>query len=108
MALDVAALSAEVAARMGRDIADATGYVDAAALYVSNDTGVAVDALPANDALLNPGIVLLAMRIGQDTPIPGRATEQFDPVITDSVVAKRLYAHLDEYWRHLTVNFGIA
>ena len=108
MSLDVAALAAEVAERMGRDITDATAYVETAAAYIANDTGVTVPDLPDDDKLLNPGVVLLAMRIGQDTPIPGGLTEQFDPVFTDTVVPKHLYRHLDEYWRHLAVNFGIA
>ena len=108
MALDVAALAADVADRLGIDPAKATAAVEAAELYVANDTGVPSADLPADDPLLNPGVVLLAGRIAQDISTPGGNLGQFDPTFDGTIIPKHLYAHLDEYWRHLRVNWGVA
>ena len=50
---------------------------------------------------------LLAMRMYQDSPIPG-AVSDFDPTYTGQRVPRVLYTHLEEYWNHLRHNFGIA
>jgi len=108
MALDVAALSADVQARTGLPADTADAAVAAAELYIVNDVGVPAADLPSDDPLLNPGAVLLAIRIAQDTATPGGNLGQFDPTFDGILVPKHLYAHLDEYWRHLRDNWGIA
>ena len=108
MALDIAALAADVQTRLGVPLDVATAAVEAAELYVVGDVGVPATELPADDPLLNPGVVLLASRIAQDTATPGGNLGQFDPTFDGTIIPRHLYAHLDEYWRHLRVNWGIA
>lgn len=108
MALDLAAIAADVATRLGKTDVEVRPAVDAADQYVANDTGVASADLPADDPLLLIGVPLLAMRIFQDSPIPGGNVSEFDPTFADTIVPRHLYRHLDEYWRHLNVNWGIA
>ena len=107
-AVDIAALTAQVAGRLGITNEQAEPAVFAALDYIALDTGVAVLELPANDALLNQGTVLLAMRIYQDVPNLGGESNQIDPTFQGVYTPARLYSHLDEYWRHLAVNFGFA
>ena len=107
-AVDIAAIVAGVVGRTGITPEAAERYVFAALDYIALDTGVAVLELPANDALLNQGTVLLAMRIYQDVPNYGGETNQIDPTFQGVYTPARLYSHLDEYWRHLAVQWGIA
>ena len=108
MAVDVQALAAAVAARLGITAAAAEPAVDAAIQYVALDTGVPAEDLEDTDRLLNQGLTLLSMRIYQDTPNLGGETNQLDPTFAGIYTPARLYSHLDEYWRHLAVNWGVA
>ena len=108
MALDVTALTDEVATLLGVSTSTAGRSVEAAIQYVTLDTGVPADTLEDTDALLRYGLILLAQRIYQDTPNLGGETNQLAPTFAGIYTPARLYSHLDEYWRHLNVNFGIA
>ena len=109
MAIDVQALAAAVAARLGITAAAAEPAVDAAIQYVSLDTGVPAEDFEDTDRLLNQGLTLLSMRIYQDTPNLGGETNNLgDPTFAGIYTPARLYSHLDEYWRHLAVNWGVA
>ena len=76
--------------------------------YISHDTGVATVDFPTADELLNTGVVLLAMRIYQDVPNLGGETNNIDATFTGIYTPSRLYSHLDEYWRHLATQWGVA
>ena len=108
MALDVQALAAAVAARLGITAAAAEPAVEAAIQYVALDTGVPAEDFEDTDRLLNQGLTLMSMRIYQDTPNLGGETNQLDPTFGGVYTPARLYSHLDEYYRHLAVNFGVA
>ena len=110
MALDVQALAADVAQRLGITAEAAEPAVEAAIQYVALDTGSSPqDWLMSDWLLARQGIPLLSVRIYQDTANLGGETNQLgDPTFAGIYTAARLYSHLDEYWKHLTVNFGIA
>ena len=107
-AVDIAAIVAGVVGRTGITTEQAEPAVFAALDYIALDTGVAVLELPANDVLLEVGTELLAARIYQDTPNLGGETNQIDPTFQGVYTPARLYSHLDSYWLHLAVNFGVA
>ena len=108
--VDMDALIGDVAGRLGITVEKATPAVYAAVDYICDDTGRGATELPPGDQRLNQfGIPLLVMRMYQDTPNLGGETNQLgDPTFAGIYTAARLYSHLDEYWRHLNVNFGIA
>ena len=108
MSLDLTLIAADVAARLGVPEVAALVSVTAAVDYIVRDTGYPVEDMTNDDLMLSQfGIPLLAMRMHQDSPTPG-AISEFDPTYTGSRVPRNLYTHLDEYWRHLRQNFGIA
>ena len=108
-AIDLPTIIADVAARLGITVEQATPYVYMAADYIADDTGVAVVDFPTGDDRLNTsGIPLLAMRMYQDQANPSGAINDFDPTFTGTFTPTRLYSHLDEYWRHLTKQHGFA
>jgi len=108
MALDVQTLAAAVAARLGITAAAAEPAVKAAIQYVSLDTGVPADDLEPDD-LLDLYMPLLAVRIYQDSPNLGGETNNLgDPTFAGIYTPARLYSHLDEGWKHLRVNHGVA
>ena len=108
-ALDMTALIADVAGRLGITVDAATPAVYAAVDYIIQDTGVgAIDLPPSDPMLVGFGIPLLAMRMYQDAPNFGGETNNIDPTFAGIYTAARLYSHLDEYWKHLRVNWGIA
>ncbi len=107
--IDVAAIAADVAGRLGITVEQATPAVEAAIDYICDDTGLGSTELPGNDnRLVGFGIPLLAMRMYQDTPNLGGDTNQLDPTFAGIYTPARLYSHLDEYWRHLAVQWGLA
>lgn len=107
--VDVPALVADVAARLGITTEQAEPAVQAAIDYICDDTGLGSSELDPADWRLNHfGIPLLAMRMYQDAPTPGGETNGFDPTFQGVFTPNRLYSHLDEYWRHLTKNHGVA
>ena len=109
MAVNKAAILVDVAGRLGVSEALATAAVDAAIDYIAGDVGVLVADLPADDVRLESfGVPLLAMRMFQDAPLPSGGISEFDPTFAGVIVPRRLYEHLDEYWRHLTTNWGVA
>ena len=109
MAVDGDALTDEVATRLGVSTSPAGHAVAAALTYIGYDTGLTVDELlEKEDDLLRQGIVLLAMRIYQDTPNLGGETNQLDPTFAGIYTPARLYSHLDQYWSRWTTNFGVA
>ena len=109
MTVDRAAIVSAVSTRLGRPEADVEASVDAAIDYVADDVGLTVEELPADDVRLNEfGLPLLAARIFQDSPLPGSNLSEFDGTFSGTVVPRVLANHLDEYWRHLTKNWGIA
>ena len=108
MALNLETIATDVASRLGIDETAALISVTAAVDYIKADTGAADDDLSDDDPRLTGyGVPLLAMRMYQDSPIPG-AVSDFDPTYTGQRVPRVLYTHLEEYWNHLRVNFGIA
>lgn len=108
MSLDPLLIAADVAARLGITEEAALVPVNAAIDYIKSDAGITGEDMFQEDDLLSQfGIPLLAMRMYQDSPTPG-AVSDFDPTYTGSRVPRLLYSHLDEYWRHLRKNFGIA
>jgi hypothetical protein len=109
MSLDVAAITADVAGRLGVDDSVAEPSVLAAIDYIAGDTGVAADDMPADDIRLSGfGVPLLAMRMFSDAPNPSGAVTEFDPTFNGVRVPRRLYEHLDQYWDQIRVNWGIA
>ena len=107
--IDVDAIIADVAARLGITTTAAAPAVYAALDYIAADTGLAVLEFPAWDQRLTAfGVPLLAMRMYQDAPNLGGETNNIDPTFAGIYTPARLYSHLDEYWRHLSVNFGVA
>jgi len=108
MALNLETIAADVASRLGIDDTAALISVTAAVDYIKSDTGAADADLSDDDLRLTGyGVPLLAMRMYQDSPLPG-AVSEFDPTYSGQRVPKVLYTHLEEYWNHLRVNFGIA
>lgn len=115
MAYDLTPIEAQVASDLSIDQADAVAPVEAAAQYVEHDTGTQRDGVDplipwsATDELLTRGLVLLAERIFQDKSVPTGSINSFDDAaFGQSVIPRRLYSHLDEYTRHLAVQFGLA
>jgi len=107
--VDMQALISDVAARLGISTEQATPAVYAAVDYICDDTGLGALELPANDARLNQyGIPLLAMRMYQDPPTLGGETNNIDPTFQGVYTPSHLYSHLDEYWRHLDQQWGLA
>jgi len=107
--VDIPAITADVAGRLGVTVEQAQPCVEAAIDYICDDTGLGTIQLPPDDSrLVSFGIPLLAMRMYQDTPLPSNAINEFDPTFAGSIVPQRLYSHLDEYWRHLAIQWGIA
>lgn len=105
----MAAIIADVAGRLGITTEAATPAVYAATDYICDDTGLGATELPPDDQrLVAFGIPLLAMRMYQDSPNLGGETNQLDPTFTGVYTPARLYSHLDEYWRHLSVQWGIS
>ena len=109
MSVDRAAIITAVADRLGRPDVEVEPAVDAAIAYIADDTGVDIDDLPADDIRLNAfGVPLLAARIFQDSPLPSGQISEYDPTFSAPTVPRLLYSHLEEYWRHLNVSWGIA
>ena len=129
MALDFTAASLEVQTRLGISQADADRWVTSAVEYIANDTGLNVetdlaynsttglfDAAPLfpDNAPSNTqqGVVLQAMRIAQDTPLPSGQVSSFDPTFGGVPgVPRVLDAHIEFYTKHLrglSGEFGIA
>ena len=114
MAIDPATINAAAATRLNTDISDELeAATDAAFQYIENDTGTKnddpLDPWDPADALLTQGLVLLSMRIFQDSPVLSGALSGFDdPAFAGVVVPTRLYSHLDQYWSHLAEQFGVA
>jgi len=107
--VDMEALIGDVAGRLGITTDKATPAVYAAVDYICDDTGLGATELPPADARLNSfGIPLLAMRMYQDAPTFGGETNNIDPTFQGIYTPARLYSHLDEYWRHLDVQWGLA
>jgi hypothetical protein len=108
-AIDLSAIIADVAGRLGITEAEATPAVYAAADYIADDIGVAVVDFPTGDDRLNfRGIPRLAERMYQDQANPSGALNDYDPTYTGTMTPTRLYSHLDEYWRHLATQWGFA
>ena len=110
MALDLLAIETQVASDLGlADPSDAAAAVSASTQYIENDTGSDPDGWEDSDALLVKGVTLLAERIYQDSPTPSGDISSFsDTAFGTSFTPKKLYSHLDEYWRHLAEQWGFA
>jgi len=107
--IDVPAIVADVAGRLGITTEKADPAVQAAIDYICDDTGLGVLELPGDDQrLVKFGIPLLAMRMYQDAPTLGGETNNVDPTFQGIFTPSHLYSHLNEYWRHLNVNWGFA
>ena len=99
MVLDPVWVAGEAAAKLKITEAQALPSAQAAVDYIATYTGLEV--LPDDDAQLNIGSVLMAMRIYQDAATPNGSTSSFDGGFTVLFTPKHLYSHLDEYFRNL-------
>ena len=107
--VDMDALILDVAGRLGVTVEKATPAVYAAVDYICDDTGLGSTELPPNDPRLNNfGIPLLAMRMYQDAPTLGSATNNIDPTFEGIFTPSVLSSHLEEYFKHLRVQWGLA
>jgi len=112
-AITTEAVAAAAAARLATDMStELDTATEAAFQYVENDTGVLRDSVPGfddADALITNGLILMSMRIFQDTPVLTGALTGFDgDVFGGGTVPAKLYSHLDQYYDHLRENFGLA
>ena len=114
MALDSAAASLAVQQKLQVSTAEADDATQAAVEYIGQFTGFDVETDDPDNPDLFPklterGVVLLACRIYQDTPLPSGSMSSFDDTFGGVPgVPKWLSAHLDQYFSHLDVSFGIA
>jgi len=82
--------------------------VDAAVLYVINDTGRADLGLP-DDALTVTGLTVFAERIYLDAFSPnGAQVAVADAGFAPIFQPEHLYKHVRHYFRHLTMEFGVG
>jgi hypothetical protein len=111
MALDLAPIYVDVAARLRITEPEAHPPVDMAVQYIVLDIGVPEADLPdnADDPLLaDQGVPLLAVRIYTDTSTVSRVQNDFDAVFTGTSVPPTLYKGIEQYWAHLRVNWGVS
>ncbi len=114
MALDSAAASTAVQNKLSISQVDADVAVAVAVEYIGQFTGFDLTTDDPDNEDLFPqlsfnGVVLLACRIFQDTPLPSGAISSFDDTFGGVPgVPKWLSTHLDQYFNHLDVSFGIA
>jgi hypothetical protein len=112
MALDLAPIYADVAARLRLPTsAEAEAAVNMAVQYIVLDIGVPAADLPdtADDPLLaEQGVPLLAIRIFNDTSTKSQVQNDFDAVFTGTSTPSTLYKNIEQYWSHLRVNWGIS
>ena len=114
MALDFAAASAAIAAKLSLSSEEADAATQQAVEYIGQFTGFDVTTDDPENPDLFPnltfkGVVLLGSRIAQDTPLPSGQLSSFDDTFGGVPgVPKWLSAHLDQYFNHLDANFGIA
>lgn len=112
--IDPATITAAAAARLAMDVTpELDTATEAAFQYIENDTGIGRADEPGGfddtDALITNGLILMTMRIFQDTPTVSGSLTGFDnDVFGGVVVPTRLYSHLDQYYDHLRENFGVA
>lgn len=99
MALDPVWVAAEAAIKLKVTEAQALPAAQAAVDYIATYTGL--ETLPDDDAQLNIGSVLMAMRIYQDAATPNGSTSSFDGGFSGLFTPKYLYSHLNEYFRNL-------
>jgi len=114
MALDFTAASLEVQTKLSLSTAEADAATRVAVEYIGQYTGFDVETDDPDHPDLFPnltfsGVVLLACRIYQDTPLPSGSLSSFDDTFGGVPgVPKYLSAHLDQYFNHLDLSFGIA
>jgi hypothetical protein len=61
------------------------------------------------DPLTETGLVLLAVRIFNDTGVPSGALDAYgDPTLSGAVIPEQLERHLVDYFTHLTTEWGTA
>lgn len=99
--LDPVWVATEAAAKLKITVEQAQPSADAAVEYIATYTGILPADLPADDAQLNIGAPLMAMRIYQDAATPNGSTSSFDDGFTGLFTPKYLYSHLNEYFRNL-------
>lgn len=107
MAVDQAAVAAEIELRLKLDPGDAADVTEMAVDYIVRDSGTSDDDMLDTDLVLFQGVVLLGMRMFQDTPntpLTEFNIEQFGGLVQSNV----LYKRIEDYWQHLRVNWGVA
>ena len=114
MALDEAAAVLAVQQKLSLTTAEAEQSVAVAVEYIGQFTGFDVLTDDPDNPDLFPqltynGVVLLGCRIYQDTPLPSGALSSFDDNFGGVPgVPRWLSSHLDQYFSHLDVSFGVA
>jgi len=114
MALNPDDAAAAVVKKLQCTTGDADRVVQAAVEYVGQFTGFDVLTDDPDNPDLFPGltfegVVLSACRIFQDTPLPSGGLSSFDDTFGGVPnVPRWLSQHLDQYYSHLDVSFGVA
>jgi hypothetical protein len=99
--LDPTWVAAQAAIKLKVTEAAAQPAADAAVAYIATYHSVLETWLPDDDAQLNIGAPLLAVRIYQDAAVPSGSTSSFDDFTSGSFIPMNLYSHLDQYFRFL-------
>lgn len=107
MAVDSEAIAAEIEKRLKLAEDEADDVTAMAIVLVQRDAGITEDEMLPDDTMLFQGLVLLGIRLYQDTPNTP-LTELNQEVFSTLVQPTVLYRRLDYYWAHLVLQFGLA
>lgn len=107
MAVDEGAIAAEIEKRLKLETGDADTVTSMAVVLVQRDAGIDDDDMGAGDLMLFQGLVLLGMRLFQDTPNTP-LTEINQELFSTIGQPRTLYDRIDYYWAHLVKQFGLA